>query len=197
MSSNSRLQSELKQNKPFASKAAEATVSLVRTADLIRRNLAAVMATFDLTVQQFNVLRILRGAAEKGLPTLEIAERMVEQTPGITRLIDRLETKELVLRVRCLTDRRQVFCHITKQGLALLKELEAPVHEAQELSLSSMSKSDLEQLIKLLDRARNGLSEALTATAVEPRTAAGERKTRSVRSPVAAHRSTSRKHAAI
>lgn len=189
MSSNSRLQSELKQSKPFASKAVEATLSLVRTADLVRRNLAGVMATFDLTTQQFNVLRILRGAGEQGLPTLEIADRMIEQTPGITRLIDRLESKQLVLRVRCLTDRRQVFCHITGQGLALLEELEAPVHRAQELSLSTMSAVELEQLLTLLDRARIGLSGALTATPVEPRTAVDERKTKSTRSPAAAHRS--------
>ena len=197
MSSNSRLQSELKQNKPFVSKAAEATVSLVRTTDLIRRNLANVLTVFDLTTQQFNVLRILRGAGEKGLPTLEIAERMIEQTPGITRLIDRLENKQLVLRVRCTTDRRQVFCHITGEGLALLNELDRPVHDAQEASLSSMNESELEQLVQLLDRARTGLSDALGATTVEPRTAADERKTRSVRSSSAAHRSILRKQAAM
>jgi DNA-binding MarR family transcriptional regulator len=197
VSPNSRLQSELKQNKPFVSRAAEATISLVRTADLIRRNLSNVMATFDLTIQQFNVLRILRGAGAQGLPTLEIAERMIEQTPGITRLIDRLETKQLVLRVRCLTDRRQVFCHITEEGLALLDTLEAPVHEAQELSLGGMSKGDLEQLVKLLDRARMSLTEALTASPVEPRTAVDERKMKTVRSPAAAHRSTLRKQAAM
>jgi DNA-binding MarR family transcriptional regulator len=191
VTSNSRLQSELKQSKPFVSKAAEATISLVRTADLIRRNLANVMGAYDLTTQQFNVLRILRGAGEQGLPTLEIAERMIEQTPGITRLIDRLESKQLVLRVRCLTDRRQVFCHITAQGLALLEELDAPVRDAQDLSLSSMSKSELEQLVHLLDRARTALSDALTTTAAsaEPRTAVDERKRRTVRSPAAAHRS--------
>ncbi|HEX8153292.1 MAG TPA: MarR family transcriptional regulator [Thermoanaerobaculia bacterium] len=153
----SRLQKELKQNKPFPSKATEAALALIRTADLIRRNMAALFLEYDITGQQFNVLRILRGAGERGLPTLEIAERMVEQTPGITRLIDRLESKQLVIRERCLTDRRQVFCRITPDGLALLAELDAPVRASEEKALSFLAPRDLTTLISLLDQARAGL----------------------------------------
>src|SRR5258706_12493191 len=87
---------ELKQTKPFPSKRQEAAVALLRTADVIRRLFGAVVEPKGITVQQYNVLRILRGAGEPGLPTLDIAERMIETTPGITRLIDRLETKKLV-----------------------------------------------------------------------------------------------------
>src|SRR3981081_4191954 len=114
---------ELKQTRPFPSKAQEAAVALLRTADVVRRLFGAVVEPEGITVQQYNVLRILRGAGERGLPTLEIADRMIETTPGITRLIDRLETKKLVVRVRCLTDRRQVFCRITVSGLSLLNAL--------------------------------------------------------------------------
>ncbi|MFP5247340.1 MAG: MarR family winged helix-turn-helix transcriptional regulator, partial [Thermoanaerobaculia bacterium] len=114
------LRDELKQTRPFVTRTQEAALALLRTADLVRRSIGAVVEPEGITMQQYNVLRILRGAGEKGLPTLEIAERMVEQTPGITRLIDRLETKQLVGRERCPTDRRQVFCRITKEGLALL-----------------------------------------------------------------------------
>jgi len=128
-------------------------VSLMRTADLVRRAVSAVMEPFDITPQQFNVLRILRGAGSAGLPTLIIAERMIEQTPGITRLIDRLETKQLVLRKRCPTDRRQVFCLITKDGLALLERLDAPVREAEEKALAALSERQLQQLLSLLERA--------------------------------------------
>lgn len=128
-------------------------VSLMRTADLVRRAVSAVMEPFDITPQQFNVLRILRGAGSAGLPTLVIAERMIEQTPGITRLIDRLETKQLVLRKRCPTDRRQVFCLITKDGLALLDRLDAPVRRAEEQALAALSERQLEQLLSLLERA--------------------------------------------
>ena len=138
----------------------EAAVSLMRTADMVRRAVAAVLERRGLTPQQFNVLRILRGARPKGLPTLVIAERMIEQTPGITRLIDRLEEKSLVLRERCPTDRRQVFCRITRQGLALLSRVDKPVHQAEEIALAALSPRQLSQLITLLDRARNHQQEA-------------------------------------
>jgi DNA-binding MarR family transcriptional regulator len=157
------LQRELKQTKPFATQAQEAAVSLLRTADLIRRIVSIVVEGEGITSQQYNVLRILRGAGERGLPTLEIAERMVEQTPGITRLIDRLEAKELVSRERCATDRRQVFCCITRQGLAMLDKLDDPLHTAEAEALSGLNKKELAQLVELLDRTRNGMHAAIEA----------------------------------
>jgi DNA-binding MarR family transcriptional regulator len=157
------IQREIKQTRPFAAPTQEAAIALMRTADLVRRSVAAVIDPYGITPQQYNVLRILRGAGAKGLPTLEIAERMIEEAPGITRLIDRLETKSLVLRVRCETDRRQVFCHITTLGLALLAKLDRPIREAEDESLSVLSEHQLMQLIKLLEKARNGLHATLTA----------------------------------
>lgn len=151
----SRIQQEIKQSRPFGSKAQEATIGLMRTADLVRRAVAAVVEPYGITPQQYNVLRILRGAGSAGLPTLEIAERMIEEAPGITRLIDRLETKRLVSRERCDKDRRRVFCRITREGLALLKKLDAPISDADGLALGSMSSKELTQLIALLDRARS------------------------------------------
>ena len=158
----SSIQKELKQSKPFASRAQEAAVALLRTADLIRRNVGAVVEAHDITAQQYNVLRILRGAGEKGLPTLEIVERLIEETPGITRLIDRLEAKKLVLRERCLTDRRQVFCRITRVGLKLLTKLDAPLNNAEEETLGTLKKRELDELIVLLDRAREGLKRRIS-----------------------------------
>jgi MarR family transcriptional regulator, organic hydroperoxide resistance regulator len=159
--SSSRLQRELKQNKPFVAVTQEAAVSLMRTADLVRRSVAAVVEPHGITPQQYNVLRILRGAGEAGLPTLEIAQRMIEQTPGITRLVDRLEIKNLVLRERCATDRRQVFCRITPDGLGLLSALDEPIREAERVALAELSERQLTQLLSLLDRARAGLHAAL------------------------------------
>ncbi len=158
------IQKELRQTKPFVDKAAEASVALMRTADLVRRNIAAILEGCDLTPQQYNVLRILRGAGAKGLPTLDIAERMIEETPGITRLIDRLETKHLVTRERCTTDRRQVFCLITKEGLHLLASLDKPVLMAQDDAFAGLTKKDLAHLVDLLDRTREGLTSCLDAT---------------------------------
>lgn len=150
---------ELKQNKPFPSKAQEAAVALLRTADVLRRIIGTVVEPNGITTQQYNVLRILRGAGERGLPTLEIAERMIESAPGITRLIDRLETKKLVARERCLTDRRQVFCHITASGLSLLTSLDRPILDATNTALGILKKTELTSLIDLLDRTREHSNE--------------------------------------
>ena len=157
------IQREIKQSRPFAAPTQEATVALLRTADLVRRSVTAVIEPHGITLQQYNVLRILRGAGSKGLPTLEIAQRMIEQTPGITRLIDRLEKKRLVLRERCPTDRRQVFCFITQEGLSLLRGLDAPIRRSEDVALGGLSWRQLEQLLGLLDRARTSLQAALLA----------------------------------
>jgi DNA-binding MarR family transcriptional regulator len=150
------LQRELRQKRPFRSVAHEATLGLLRTADLVRRALAAVIEPHGITGQQFNVLRILRGAAPEPLPTLEIADRMIEQTPGITRLLDRLEAKGLVARNRCRTDRRQMHCRITDAGRALLDELEQPVDQAGEDVMRPIGRAGQRQLNALLDRIRGG-----------------------------------------
>jgi DNA-binding MarR family transcriptional regulator len=104
----SQIQDEIKQRKPFHSLGQEAVISLLRTADVVRAHFEKQLAPYGVTLQQFNVLRILRGAGAGGLPTLEIGARMVERTPGVTRLIDRLERKDLVRRARGTEDRRVV-----------------------------------------------------------------------------------------
>jgi DNA-binding MarR family transcriptional regulator len=135
----------------------EANLALLRTTDLLRRRGAKVFEPFGVTDQQYNVLRILRGAGAMGLPTLEIADRMVERAPGITRLIDRLEKKKLVTRKRCTTDRRQVFCLLAPAGARLLARMDAPV-AALDTLLSMLGDADVDTLIRLLDAIRAGLS---------------------------------------
>jgi DNA-binding MarR family transcriptional regulator len=150
---------DLKQTRPFPSKAQEAAVALMRTADMVRRIIGTVIDPHGITIQQYNVLRILRGAGERGLPTLEIAERMIERTPGITRLVDRLEAKKLVTRERSATDRRQVFCRITPSGLALVAGLDSPINSRNESALGALSKREVAQLVELLDRTRESLNQ--------------------------------------
>jgi DNA-binding MarR family transcriptional regulator len=150
----SALQQELKQRKPFQSASQEAVLSLMRTTDLIRRQGAALVEPHGITLQQYNVLRILRGAGDAGLPTLEVAERMVEQTPGVTRLLDRLEAKELVRRQRCPRDRRQHLCWITAKGLALLEKLDVVIARTHDELLRGLKQKDLAALIRLLDAIR-------------------------------------------
>lgn len=150
----SQLQREISQHRPFPSLAAEALLGILRTADVLRRGGEGTVAPHDITAQQYNVLRILRGAGPDGLPTLTIAERMIERAPGITRLLDRLEARGLVTRARCAEDRRQVLCHLTKTGAKLLAELEEPVKDATERSLAMLSQKQLRDLIALLDAVR-------------------------------------------
>ena len=154
MKRQSTLKHEIRQNRPFRSLSQEATLGLFRTADLIRQRFVRVMAPYGVTQQQYNVLRILRGAGHEGLATLAIAERMVERTPGITRLIDRLLAKGLVERERAAGDRRCVVCRITPAGLELLDRLTEPMDQADDESLSMLSVEEQEQLIGLLDRIR-------------------------------------------
>ncbi len=133
-----------------------AVVGLLRTADGIRRYVAGVIEPFGITGQQYNVLRILRGARPEPLPTLAIAERMLEQTPGITRLLDRLEKKSLITRRRCVEDRRQVLCSITPEGLALLQQMDEPVAAADAAAVATLSRRQLAQLIRLLEAIGTG-----------------------------------------
>jgi DNA-binding MarR family transcriptional regulator len=150
-----RILDELRQTRPFPSREDEALVSLLRTTDVVRRHLGRCTDASEVTPQQYNVLRILRGAGETGIPTLEIASRMIEQTPGITRLLDRLEAKGLVRRQRCPEDRRQVLCWITEPGLQLLTELENPVAQAAKDAFRNLSAAEIETLLRLLERLRS------------------------------------------
>ena len=145
---------ELRQTKPFSSPREEAFVALLRTADALRWRLAEVVEPHDITIPQFNVLRILRGARHTGLPTLEIGFRMVEQAPGITRLVDRLEKAGLVRRERTQSDRRQVLCHIEEKGLKLLSWLDATVPQATEVLFSGLKPADVDRLLDSLGSIR-------------------------------------------
>ena len=154
---DSALAREIRQKKPFRSARHEAALGLLKTVDLLRRRGSEILEPFGVTDQQYNVLRILRGAGRDGLPTLEIAHRMIERTPGITRLIDRLEKKKLVVRRRCETDRRQVYCVLAPAGTRLLARMDEPVAKMDSL-LSSLSNADVSTLIRLLDVLRAGLA---------------------------------------
>ncbi len=147
----------IQQNAPFHSDGQEALLTLLMTAEKVLLPYQQLLGRHDLTVQQFNVLRILRGAGRPGLPTLEIVERMVERTPGITRLIDRLEKKALVERVRATDDRRQVFCRITDAGLSLLRRLDAPVLDLDARAFDPLTAEEVRRLTQLLDQVRTAI----------------------------------------
>jgi len=145
----------IQQTRPFRSLGQEAVIALALTAEVVRWPFQDLLARHGgLTAQQFNVLRILRGSRPDGLPTLDIADRMIERTPGVSRLLDRMENKDLVARERSAEDRRQVWCKITKKGLKLLAELDAPIDEIDERIFAALTRKETKTLIALLNRVR-------------------------------------------
>lgn len=129
-------------------------LDLLRTTDMLSRGPAAVIKIADLSANQYNVLRILRGAPE-GLPCGEIAGRMITRDPDITRLLDRLEKRGLISRCRETRDRRMVMTRITPEGLNLLARLDEPVQEAHRKQLGHLGRERLRALSELLREARN------------------------------------------
>lgn len=148
------IRDEILQTRPFASAAEEAVVTLVATADRVRSTLSGMVETHGMTLQQYNVLRILRGAGSEGLPTLDIAARMIEKSPGITRLLERLEARRLVRRVRCPTDRRQVLCYATAKAVRLIAGLDAHMVESAGRCLAPLDDTRTTRLVDMLDEIR-------------------------------------------
>ena len=131
-----------------------AFLDLLRTCDLLSRGPAQFLKSEDLSSTQYNVLRILRGAPPAGLPCGEIAERMITRDPDITRLLDRLEKRELISRCRETKDRRMVVARVTPQGLKLLARLDEPVQELHRKQLGHLGSAKLKKLQDLLVVAR-------------------------------------------
>lgn len=125
-------------------------ILMLQKVDRIKFKLSSVTNAEGVTPQQYNILRILRGAGEKGLPTLEIGNRMLEQSPGITRLIDRLELKKLVERMRMKEDRRMVHCIITKDGNQILDKLEKPISDFHAETTANLTDKEKDQFISYL-----------------------------------------------
>lgn len=149
-----RLQDDLRQRRPFGSPAEEAYLNLIRTADQLARGVALVLKPHKLSEAQYNVLRILRGAGAEGHTCSEVAARLVTHDPDVTRLLDRLEARGLLVRAREHSDRRVVTTRITRQGLALLEALDGPVRQAVDDALTHMPASRLVALSALLETAR-------------------------------------------
>jgi len=131
-----------------------AFLELLRTTDILSRGLITVLKTEDLSTNQYNVLRILRGSIE-GLPCGEIASRMITRDPDITRLLDRLEKRGLISRCRETKDRRLVMARITPKGLRLLTRLDEPVQAAHRKQLGHLGRRRLGALTELLELSRS------------------------------------------
>jgi DNA-binding MarR family transcriptional regulator len=148
-----RLRDEIKKRDPFECLEQEAALNVARTADQLGADFARLFKSHGITASQYNVLRILRGEGS-ALPCLEIAARMITQLPDITRLVDRLESAGFAARARTAEDRRVVLVRITERGLLLLAELDEPVLTLHRNQLGHLSREELAELNRLLEKAR-------------------------------------------
>jgi DNA-binding MarR family transcriptional regulator len=149
-----KLKDEIKQAKPFVSLEAEAFLNLLRTADALARGAEEILKPAGVSHTQYNVLRILRGAGERGLCHREVADRMITRDPDMTRLVDRLERRGLVLRSRDSRDRRVIMVRITAAGQKVLKDLDGPVAQYHRKLFARLDKGELGKLVQLLEAAR-------------------------------------------
>ena len=138
-------------NSRSGTNAMDTVVALLRAAERVRRRAARVVEPHGITLQQYNVLCILEAAKEDGVPTLEVAARMIEETPGVTRLLDRLEAKSYIRRQRCPRDRRQHLCWLSSEGARLLERLTPATATGNKRVLGHLSIDERQQLIALLD----------------------------------------------
>ena len=150
----STLGAELRQQKPFTSLEQEAFLSIGRTGAALGDAMDALLKQAGVSLTQYNVLRILRGAGREGLTRNEIRDRLVSRMPDVTRLLDRMEEAGWVSRIRGTEDRRCVATHLTRSGRSLVDSLDAPVNEEHQWRLGHMTRTQLRTLIELLSVAR-------------------------------------------
>jgi DNA-binding MarR family transcriptional regulator len=149
-----KLAAEIQQTKPFALLEEEAVLNIMRTAEVLGQATSEFLRDYDLSPTQYNVLRILRGAEPSGAACSQIGERMINHDPDITRLLDRLEARNLIGRERSREDRRVVVTRITRQGLDLLAELDRPVRAFLKARLGKLDQLGLTALIGQLEQIR-------------------------------------------
>ena len=154
-----RLQAEIGQTRPFALMEEEASLNIIRTAEVLQRAMTDYLRPFDLSPVQYNVLRILRGAGAGGATCSQIGERLVTRDPDITRLLDRMEARGLIKRERSSEDRRVVITRISKTGLTLTDSIDRPLRSLSKAKLGRFGRDALEQLIAGLERVREAYEE--------------------------------------
>jgi DNA-binding MarR family transcriptional regulator len=161
-----KLKREIRQTRPFKSVEQDVFLSIQKTAGSLMDELAEMLKPHGISATQYNVLRILRGAGAgccdghadpgaKGIACREIGERMITRDPDMTRLLDRLEDRGLIVRGRDHADRRVITSRITQAGLELLKSLDEPLLDLHERQLGHLSNQKLNTLLKLLESTRN------------------------------------------
>jgi DNA-binding MarR family transcriptional regulator len=147
-----KIEEEIKQN-PFKDKYTKAVVNLLFTQSYLVSRQSKIFKPHDLSPEQYNVLRILRGQFPKPTTVSSIQERMLNKMSNASRLVEKLKQKGMVDRTECLNDRRQVDIVITKKGLKLLKLLDDEVKKFN-AKIIHLDDEEVEQLNELLDKLR-------------------------------------------
>jgi DNA-binding MarR family transcriptional regulator len=154
------LAAEIKKRQPFDCPAQEAYLNLIRTHSVLLGPIEQLFKQHGISPAKYNILRILRGAKITGesgchgLPSLEIADRLITRVPDITRLVDGLESDGLVTRTRCTADRRVVYVGITEQGMLILQGLDEPLQKMHQHTMAHLNADELKELNRLLVKAR-------------------------------------------
>ena len=153
---SSGLQQEIKQSMPFSSLQEEVWLNLSRTAAMLLHGLEQQLRQYGLSLTQYNVLRILRGAGQNGLCQYEIRERLVAQVPDVPRILDRMEKAGWILRSRGASDRRMVVTSLSDEGLRLVGELDEPLTQIMAGMFPQLDRAQMTALNDLLVAARRG-----------------------------------------
>lgn len=138
----------------FDSVEQEAFLNLWRTYDKLKELEESLFSSVELSAQQYNTLRLLRDSHPAAMPTLSLGARLISRAPDMTRLLDKLESRNLIRRARREDNRRVVNVSLTQAGLDLLEELEEAVRNCHEQQLGHLNADELESLITLLKKAR-------------------------------------------
>lgn len=148
-----KLEDAIQQRKPFSNPRQRMAVNLIYTSNWLISRQKEFFKKFDITVQQYNVLRILRGRHPKPISTSDIRGRMLDRMSDVSRIVDRLVKKDMVIRTTCKQDKRLVDVVITTHGLSLLSSIDAQWEEMDSLS-STLSPEEVQIVNDLLDKFR-------------------------------------------
>ncbi|WP_162341694.1 MarR family winged helix-turn-helix transcriptional regulator [Cyclobacterium salsum] len=147
-----KIEDEIRQ-KPFKDAYSKAVVNLLYTHSYLVTEQSKIFKPHDLSPEQYNVLRILRGQHPEPITVSSIQDRMLNKMSNASRLVEKLKIKKMVERKECAVDRRQVDITITGKGLEILEQLEEEVNKFNK-SILNLTKSEVEQLNDLLDKLR-------------------------------------------
>ena len=150
------LRDEIKQTRPFERASDEALLSILRTATVLEHGSNELLRPYGITMTQYNVLRILRGAGARGLCGREVGERLISRVPDVSRLLDRMAEMGLLEKERDAADRRHVTARITTKGRRVLKQATPVLAEYGRTRVERLSERSIEALVEALEAVREG-----------------------------------------